>query len=328
LLADAEDNSAAATALNWSGNCGICLPCVRDTRQSLLVVLKLPSGCWILHESARRYHWEGTGECSIKSFFGGRAHYRVRGGCHAVDDRSYLLLNGGQEYEITIESRRPVESFCIFFAPAFVEDVHRNLTTSAKRLLDEPLADFQQVHFFEKNYTHDDVLSPVLFRLRAKVAHQREPGRLTDQLHDLVERLLKVHELARGESERFAAVRAGTREELYRRVCRARDYADALFADPITLSELARAACLSPNHLLRSFRQLFGETPHQFLTRRRLEEAKRMLVREGASVTEICFAVGFESHGSFSSLFRRRFGVSPSEYRQSWQKGDFEEADR
>jgi len=278
------------------------------------VVVTLPSGCWILHESARRYHWEGTGEFSIKSFTGGRAQYRVGAGYHAVDDRSYLLLNGGQEYEITIESRQPVESFCLFFAAGFLEDVQRNLTNSAKRLLDEPLAECRRVRFFEKNYTHDNLISPALLHLRANIQHY-ESGWVTDQLHDLVDCLLKVHELARTEAERFEAVRPATREELYRRVYRARDYAEALFAEPVSLAELARAACLSPNHLLRSFRQLFGETPHQFLTRRRLEEAKRMLVQEEASVTDICFAVGFESHGSFSSLFRRRFGLSPSEYR-------------
>jgi hypothetical protein len=93
----------------------------------LFVVITLPSGCWILHESARRYHWEGTGEFSIKSFFGGRANIASELGAMLSDDRSYLLLNAGQEYQITIESRQPVESFCLFFAAGFTEDVHRTL---------------------------------------------------------------------------------------------------------------------------------------------------------------------------------------------------------
>jgi AraC-like DNA-binding protein len=90
-----------------------------------------------------------------------------------------------------------------------------------------------------------------------------------------------------------------------------------MFAEPVTLSEVAGIACLSPNHLLRSFRKIFGTSPHQLLTERRLEEAKRLLMTTDLSVTEICLASGFESLGSFSSLFRKRCGFAPSQYRQA-----------
>jgi len=297
------------------------------------VVISVPSGrtvptqegggssktndCWILHDRARRYYWRGTGTLSIKAFFGGRAHYQVGCGHHAVDESSYLVLNEGQTYAISIESRQPVESFCLFFAPGFAAEVQRSLSVKEERLLDEPKAGTATpIRFFEKNYAHDRLLSPALLRLRDRCATQ-EKGRLLEELHEIAERLLKVHRAAGREADRFQNVRRATREELYRRVCRARDYASALFAEPVTLADLAHAACLSPNHLLRSFRQVFGETPHQFLTRRRLEEARRLLARADARVTDVCQAVGFDSHGSFSALFRRRFGLSPLEYRQS-----------
>jgi AraC family transcriptional regulator len=125
-----------------------------------------------------------------------------------------------------------------------------------------------------------------------------------------------VHRLTSQETARLHKVRPATREELYRRVCRARDYAAAMFADPVTLGEMARVACLSPNHFLRTFREVFRQTPHQFLRARRLEEAKRLLAQPDLSVTEVCLAVGFESPGSFSTLFRERFGISPAGYRK------------
>src|SRR6185503_652473 len=106
-------------------------------------------------------------------------------------------------------------------------------------------------------------------------------------LHGIVERLLRVHQATRNETERLKNVRLATREELYRRVCRARDYAYAAFAEPLTLAELSRVACLAPNHLLRSFRQVFGQTPHQYLTERRLSEAKHLLTWSELPVTEI-----------------------------------------
>src|SRR5258705_3390378 len=84
-----------------------------------------PAECWILHARAKEYHWEGSGLLSIKTFFGGRAHYRVGPAHHAVDDASYLVLNQGQNYAIDIESRQPVESFCLFFDAGLVYDVQR-----------------------------------------------------------------------------------------------------------------------------------------------------------------------------------------------------------
>jgi AraC-like DNA-binding protein len=79
---------------------------------------------------------------------------------------------------------------------------------------------------------------------------------------------------------------------------------------------MARAASLSPNHLLRAFRSVFGQTPHQFVVEKRLAHARTLLVRTDMPVTEICFALGLHSPGSFSTLFRRRMGMAPEEYRR------------
>jgi AraC family transcriptional regulator len=84
----------------------------------------------------------------------------------------------------------------------------------------------------------------------------------------------------------------------------------------VTVASAARAARLSPAHFHRQFRTLFGQTPMQFLQERRLAAARRLLISTDEPVTTICFLVGLESLGSFSSLFRRRFGRSPSRYRK------------
>jgi AraC-like DNA-binding protein len=104
--------------------------------------------------------------------------------------------------------------------------------------------------------------------------------------------------------------------DLFRRLCRARDrlHDDALHAP--TLPELARHAGVSPFHLLRVFKRCFGETPHEYLSRLRIERSKQLL-RAGHSVTDTCFEVGFSGLGSFSSGFKRQVGVSPSEYARS-----------
>ncbi len=84
----------------------------------------------------------------------------------------------------------------------------------------------------------------------------------------------------------------------------------------VGLADVSARAHLSPYHFLRVHRQAFGETPHEFLTRVRIERAKALLARGEHSVTEVCFEVGFTSLGSFSALFTRRVGLAPSEYRR------------
>lgn len=109
-------------------------------------------------------------------------------------------------------------------------------------------------------------------------------------------------------------------EETFARLYRSREFLASSFDQRPRLSEAAGAACLSPFHYHRMFVRAFGETPHDFLTRRRIDRAKQLLARDECPITEVCFAVGYESLGSFSSRFRSMVGRSPSEYRQSLRR--------
>src|SRR6184192_2995972 len=103
-----------------------------------------------------------------------------------------------------------------------------------------------------------------------------------------------------------------------RHLLRARDLADARYREPLDVAALARAARLSPAHFSREFRRAFGETPHQYLLTRRLERAAALLRNTDRPVTEICFAVGLSSVGSFTSSFRRVYGTTPLAYRSAF----------
>jgi len=101
------------------------------------------------------------------------------------------------------------------------------------------------------------------------------------------------------------------------RLARARDLLREACDAPLTVADAAREAALSPYHFIRTFKAVFGETPRQVRIDARIEQARRMLALDAASVTDICNAVGFSSLGSFSHLFTRRVGVAPSAYRQN-----------
>ncbi|MEQ4300414.1 AraC family transcriptional regulator [Plantactinospora sp. B6F1] len=105
-------------------------------------------------------------------------------------------------------------------------------------------------------------------------------------------------------------------EERNRRMLRARDAMDRAYAQPLDVPTLARIAHVSEAHFTRTFRATFGETPHRYLQRRRVERAMFLLRETGRSVTDICFDVGFGSLGTFSRTFRDIVGCSPRAYRK------------
>jgi AraC family transcriptional regulator len=114
---------------------------------------------------------------------------------------------------------------------------------------------------------------------------------------------------------RLPAVRWATKVELYQSLVAGRAFLATHFAEGASMTAAADAACMSPYHFNRLFRALFRETPHEYLTAVRLHEAKRLLLTTDIALGEIAFQVGFQQASSFSRLFRRRYGMSPREYR-------------
>jgi transcriptional regulator GlxA family with amidase domain len=105
-------------------------------------------------------------------------------------------------------------------------------------------------------------------------------------------------------------------EESNRRLLRARDAMDLTYGQPLNIAALARIACVSEAHFIRAFRAAFGETPHRYLQRRRVERALFLLRCTDRSITDICYDVGFASLGTFSKTFHLIVGESPTAYRR------------
>lgn len=109
------------------------------------------------------------------------------------------------------------------------------------------------------------------------------------------------------------------REDENRRLLRARDAMDRAYDEPLNVPGLAAIAFMSPAHFTRRFRAAFGETPHRYLQRRRIERAMALLRQSEESITDICLRVGFTSLGTFSHTFHQIVGTSPSDYRATAQ---------
>ncbi|MDK1286825.1 AraC family transcriptional regulator [Pseudoalteromonas umbrosa] len=102
----------------------------------------------------------------------------------------------------------------------------------------------------------------------------------------------------------------------YKRLDACRDFIVDNYHETLSLSVIAKHSCMSPYHFLRVFKDTYGETPNEYLIRLRVEQAKKMLITEQCSVSEVCEKVGYTSLGSFSSLFVKQVGLTPTSYRR------------
>jgi AraC family transcriptional regulator len=275
----------------------------------------------ILHARSCQHMWEGTQPLSVKAFFGGRARYFVAGGTALVDDHGFFVVNANQPYRIEITAHAPVESLCIFFAPGVAEYAAHSLSANATTQLDDPFRADAAINFYERTYAYAEVTMPALMRIRAAFTCEGPSALwLEEQIQMALGDLMQAQEMARSQVDAVPLARPAVRDEIYRRLVLARDYIAAEYDQPLSLAQIAAIACLSPNHLLRTFRATFHTTPHGYLTQRRIAEACRLLTMTDQPITWIALAVGYTSPNAFATVFHRAQGCTPKAYRQSFGK--------
>jgi len=257
---------------------------------------------------------------SVHTTLRGREIYLTGQGRHAVEPGRLLILNAGQSARTLVPAGQAADSLSVLFSRGLAQDVLRSSTLTDEQLLDAPEdASATTPRFVERTYGLDPITADLLDRL----SRGRETLARDEALHALLLRLLVLHRGLRPEIARMPARRARTRLELFRRLSRARDFLDASLDAPVSTDTLARVACIAPHRLIRVFRETYGETPHRYAVRRRIERAAHLLATTDLPLAEVAAAVGFQSVGSFGTLFRRLRGVSPGRTRR---KGNFRDA--
>ena len=229
-----------------------------------------------------------------------------------VDQRSFLVLQEGQKYSLEIDSHEAVETCCVFFQSGFVEGVAQDTTSPLRNSLDFPERPAPPLRFLSRLHTNSsDGLLSNIWDFAEKCSEGLQPSSFEESFLTLSRRLLALYEEVQLQVSRVPAAKTSTKNELFRRLERAREYMHSHSTEPVSLNVVARESCLSPYHLHRSFTQVFCMTPHSYLTGLRLDKANALL-EAGWSVSDVCMEVGFSSPASFSRLFRSHFGISPS----------------
>jgi len=238
-----------------------------------------------------------------------------------VDRYRYNLTNGffplnkNSVVELATPSGEKTINAVLVLDPNLLEEIIVAESYGHSKLLENPqIRHPESFRFVCRPYS----LNEYSFKAFPAFARFKNQQAISDnELATLLGEFLKINIRSHQEMEQINAVRKSTRGEIYRRLSVARLYMLSRLDQPLQLSEIAIEAQMNRFHFLRLYEQLFGETPHQFLTRKRLELACKLLKYDSLSITEICDQLGFESLPSFSLLFKKHIGSSPSQYRQN-----------
>lgn len=269
----------------------------------------------VLHATAKRHVAENiAGPLSIKTVMRGEAIWRASGREVTVKPGEFLVLNAGEIYSIDIDSPNPVTTCCVFFAKGFVERMALDTTSPVEHALDDPQREGPALEFLSR--WHTGALTDCVQSLAARCSVELQPSSFEEDFVEIAGRLLLLYREMQSKIARIPAARAATRQELFRRVERAREYLHAHTAKGVSLHEAARAAALSPFHFHRAFAASHQTTPHTYLTRLRLAAA-RAQIEKGLRIADAAFGAGFESPPAFTRLFKMRYGVTPSEIRKN-----------
>ncbi len=253
---------------------------------------------------------------SVKTTLRGQETYFLEREESPVDSDTYLITNRGRDYESIIESDYPIESFSLFFKDGMVEKVISALAASHERNLE--IVDHEQCSllFLEHLMHKRGEINNIIQTLRTQILYSNIDQLLLDEFaYDLLGLILRECETLKDQMDNIPSIKKSTRTEILKRISRVQKYIHANFSQDLCLQDLAEVAHMSEYHFLRMFKAFYSSTPYQYLAIRRMFKAKELLKETHYSIKDICSKVGYTDESSFSRMFKRNCGISPSEYR-------------
>ncbi|ASZ13491.1 AraC family transcriptional regulator [Chitinophaga pendula] len=269
-------------------------------------------------ESSESFCDDHVGCLSIKTILNGEECYGIDGRQLMVRPGLFLVLNNDQRYSCRISSKEKVRSLSIFFRTEFAASVLFDISHTEDSLLEYPFPESKALpEFFQTlQYITPDMgfqLSALLRLLETKGYHKT----MTDEcLVFLLRNLIELHRSDKKRVSNIMAIKATTRQEIYRRLCIAKDVLHSSCQEDLDLNKVSAEACMSVPQLVRQFKSAFQTTPHQYLTRIRLEQAAGLLQRSNEPVHDIAWKCGFESASAFSRIFKAAYGIQPTSFRK------------
>lgn len=259
-----------------------------------------------------------TGKYALHVVLSGEVDFTLEKRSITLVPGSFIFLNPDTSYTKKNASQIEANMLTILFEPDYIHEFE------GSSLFKEYLSSECSENFKHREWRLVEFIYPLMSNIKFNVMQLMKlvDNRSVD-LRLIVEylnyTLLDYYEIYESEVIKREAslqfLNGSTKTEILKRLSMARDYMISNYKNRIQLDEIAQAACLSVNHLLRTFKQAYQQSPHQFLTKVRLHQAKYLLRNTDYPVGEIVDIVGFECPSSFIRLFRNSFNMTPGQYR-------------
>jgi len=267
----------------------------------------LPENTVILADTMDRYSYpvHTTPYLFVTHFFN-KGQYLLNGRDITISPRQFYFLNSNDTIGIDYPKSHLLRTCLILFKTGFVEDCLAYESADKHKLLDSP--DYRQPQdpagFASLPFELTEEMGCILKLLAS--CEDRDT-----LLFDLVMAAREQDGKTEKRIQRLSAIKRSTKEELYHRLVKAREFMLDNIAQPLSIEQIAAEACLDKFHFLASFKAVYNTTPHRWFIEQKLQKALGLLQSGEHTVEEVCYLLGFQSPSSFSNLFKRRWQVPP-----------------
>jgi AraC family transcriptional regulator len=267
--------------------------------------------------STQSYCPNHVGCLSIKTVVKGEEWYGIDNHKVAVRPGQFLILNNDQPYSCEIYRGQGAKTLSVFFEKTFAAAIFHDMLHTEENGLDQPgNHDTETPEFYQTLHPVDHQLNHHLTTLVTQLDTEGYDRAQTDEhLTFVLRHLVSTHKKETRLANQVNAIKASTKKELLRRLCIAKDIIHSQYDQPLDLARLGAEACLSTPQLIRQFKTVFHQTPHQYLMGIRLQHAAEKLKTSDIPVSELAWHCGFNDPSAFGRAFRNAHGLSPERYR-------------
>ncbi len=270
-------------------------------------------------KSRHLYSGEHISRLTFRSINEGYQYHAIGHKEVMLDAGKYLITNEGEAYTSEIDTRQPIEGLVIAFSHEQAHSMGYYLEASDEQLLDNPFRKTSIPPFYQHTFSQTQEIQSILTDFKSAILESEMPiSNYDEKFHQLMVLMLQKRKALQAKVHLMKVKKQSTKIEIFKRLSTGKEYIDLHLDKKINLSELSRICTLSPFHLLRMFKEFYGQTPHQYLNTKRLEKAQFLLKDTTLPIEQIAERVGFEHVRSFNRVFKQSLNTSPSVFRLSF----------